>query len=56
MPARISYYVHYKMWGEITYPFPNVNCATVEVWEWIAVSSHSLQDVGLLNHVEIQVS
>ena len=21
--------------GEITYPFPNVNGATVEVWEWI---------------------
>ena len=21
--------------GEITYPFPNFNGATVEVWEWI---------------------
>ena len=22
------------MWDEITYPFPNFNGATVEVWEW----------------------
>ena len=25
-----------KMWEEITYPFPNFNSATVEVWEWIS--------------------
>ena len=24
-----------KVWYEIVYPFPNVNCATFEVWEWI---------------------
>ena len=24
-----------KVWGEITYPFPNFNGATVEVWEWM---------------------
>ena len=23
------------MWDEITYPFPNFNGCTVEVWEWI---------------------
>ena len=23
------------MWYEITYPFPNYNSATVEVWEWM---------------------
>ena len=22
------------MWDEITYPFPNFNCCTVDVWEW----------------------
>ena len=22
------------MWDEITYPFPNFNGATVDVWEW----------------------
>ena len=24
------------MWDEITYPFPNFNSATVEVWDWIS--------------------
>ena len=31
----ISNYIHYKGWDEITYPFPNFNGTTVEVWEWI---------------------
>ena len=25
-----------KVWTEITYPFSNFNCCTVEVWEWIS--------------------
>ena len=25
-----------KVWDEITYPFPNFNCAIVEVWEWVS--------------------
>ena len=25
-----------KLWGEITYPSPNFNGCTVEVWEWIS--------------------
>ena len=25
-----------KMCGEITYPFPNFNGATVKVWDWIS--------------------
>ena len=28
-------YIHYKMCYENTYPFPNFNGSTVEVWEWI---------------------
>ena len=24
------------MWDEITYPIPNFNGATAEVWEWIS--------------------
>ena len=24
-----------KVWSEITYPFPNFNGCTIEVWEWI---------------------
>ena len=36
IPAWISNYIHYKVWVEITYPFPNFNGWTVEVWEWIS--------------------
>ena len=31
IPAWISNYIHYKEWGEITYPFLNFNGVTVEV-------------------------
>ena len=31
-------YIHYEVWDEITYPFPNFNGTTVEVWEWISFS------------------
>ena len=34
--ARINDYIYYNVWGEITFPFPNFNGATVEVWEWIS--------------------
>ena len=29
----ISNYLHHGVWDEITYPFPNFNGATDEVWE-----------------------
>ena len=32
----ISNYIYYKVWNEITFPFPNINSGTVEVWEWIS--------------------
>ena len=31
------------MWDEISYPFPNVNARTVEVWEWISNLTHTFQ-------------
>ena len=31
-----NYIPHYKVWDEITYPLPNFNGCTVEVWEWIS--------------------
>ena len=35
-----------KVWGELTYPFPNFNGWTVEVWKWISkFISHLLMDV-----------
>ena len=36
IPAWINNCVHYILWSEITYPFPNSIGATVEVWEWIS--------------------
>ena len=36
IPTWISSYIHYKVWGEIIYPFLNFNGATVDVWEWIS--------------------
>ena len=32
----MSNYIHYNVWDEITYPFPNFNGGTVEVWEWLS--------------------
>ena len=34
--AWISNFIHYRVWDEVTYPFPNFNGATIEVWEWIS--------------------
>ena len=31
----ISNVIHHEVWDNITYPFPNFNGVTVEVWEWI---------------------
>ena len=31
----INNYMPSKVWDQITYPFPNINGCTVEVWEWI---------------------
>ena len=36
IPAWKRNYIHYNVWGEITYPFPNFSSATVEVREWIS--------------------
>ena len=35
IPAWISNHMPSGVLGEITYPFPNFNVYTVEVWEWI---------------------
>ena len=33
------------MWIEFTYPFPNVDGATVEVWERVSTLSHALAGI-----------
>ena len=54
IPAWISYEIHYKMWDEITYPFPIFNDATVEGWEWISNFTHIILDMWLLMHARIK--
>ena len=44
--AWISNHMLNTMWDEITNPFPNINCATVEVREWISnFIPHIIMDV-----------
>ena len=35
-PNKNKYSPHYRVWSEITYPFPNFYGAAVDVWEWIS--------------------
>ena len=35
IPAWVSDYIHYKVRVEVTYSFPNLNGAIVEVWEYM---------------------
>ena len=51
IPAWISNHILSKVWDEITYPFPNFNACTVEVWEWISdFISHFIMDVITYRH------
>ena len=43
IPAWLINYIHYKVWDEITYPFPNFNGET-------------LMDMWLLIHAGIKVN
>ena len=46
IPAWLSNHIPSKVWDEITYPFPNFNGGTIEVWEWISdFIPHSIMDV-----------
>ena len=39
-----------EVWGEITYPFPNFNDATVEIWELISYFNWYFIGILLLIH------
>ena len=42
IPAWISNHIPAKVWDGITYPFPNFSGCTIEVWEWISNSCHTI--------------
>ena len=45
-PSMLTNYMPIERWNEITYPFPNFNDVTVEVWELISnLSPHFIMDV-----------
>ena len=44
-----------NMWDKITYPFPNFNGCTVEIWEWISnIIPQFMMDV--IMHAGIKVN
>ena len=54
--ACINNYTHHEMWDEITYPFPNFNGCTIEVWEWISNCIPQLTRHWLLIHAGIKAT
>ena len=48
-------YTHYEMLDETTYPFPNFNGATIEVWESRGNLSHICLSMWFLIHTGIKV-
>ena len=55
IPTWINNIIHYKVWGEIMYPFLNFNDATVEVKNGYVISSRTLLGVWLVIHNGIKV-
>ena len=46
-----------KVWGEITYPFPNVNGCTDEVRVWVSnLIPHFIMDVNFLSTVVLKLT
>ena len=52
MPAWISNYIHYKVWDEITFPFPNL----LKFGNGWVISSHTLFGMWLLIHAVMYMS
>ena len=46
IPTWISNYIHYKVWDEITYPFPNFSGTTIEIWKWISNYIPRIRRIG----------
>ena len=52
----ISDYFHHNVWGVITYPFPDINGAAVEVWEWMNKFVAHFIDMWLHIHFGISIN
>ena len=53
--AYLHIYIHYKLWGEITYPFLNFNGETIEVWELLSNFIPHFNGMWLLIQAGIKV-
>ena len=52
----ISNHMPSKMWDKVTYPFPNFNGATVEVWEWKRNSiTHFIIDIIIFSMLGLKL-
>ena len=53
IPTWVSNYIHYKVYDDITYSFPNFTGAAVNIWEWLINFTHTLHGMCLLIHTGI---
>ena len=53
--TRIYSSLWWMRWDEIIYLFPNFNGCTIEVCEWMSISSHPLKWMQLLTHFRIYI-
>ena len=49
-------YIHYKVWDEITYQFPNFNGQPLKFGNGLVISSHTFLGMWLLIHAGIKVT
>ena len=54
-PAWISNYIHYNVWEEITYPFPNFIVQLLKFENGLVISLLTLLDMWLHIHMGIKV-
>ena len=53
-PSVINNYIHYDVWDEISFSFPNFNDCNVVVWELINIFISYIQMVVWIYHLSMQ--
>ena len=56
MPPWMDKYIHYKVWDEIRFRFPNFKGVAIEAWEWKVISTRNLLCMWLHIHARIKVN